>query len=377
MESNSLASLAKPALEAFLKPWHESLEEPHRAQEATLAKLLQGYQQTRYGAERNADRISTIEGFRSAFPVLTFQELKPYLEMVMKGDFRAIIPEPPVEWAMTRGTTGQSKYVPLTETDIDQRVACGARALLNYVYRTERYDILEGWDLNLNFPSVAGSMVVEGKEVQYGYSSGIYARYNAARTQVNMIPSQEGIDALGGGITAEDWERRFKLAYTEAKDKNVTAVIGVTQTMLHFASYLKRQCNVYPKDLWDIDLLICTSIAGIQIKYRPALRALYGDVAISEIYGATEGLYAQQLNAKPYLVPNYDTYFFEVKTGGRVKMLHELGRYQYGTLIVSSCLFPRYRIGDLIWCLGKGYYRVIGRERRFPLLRHLFDTAFR
>ncbi|MBE0416134.1 MAG: hypothetical protein IBX36_06320 [Dehalococcoidia bacterium] len=75
--------------------------------------------------------------------------------------------------------------------------------------------------------------------------------------------------------------------------------------------------------------------------------------------------------------PHYDTYFFEVQTRGGIKMFHELGRGEYGSLIASSCLFPRYRIGDLIRCMGKGYFRVIGRERRFALLRHLLDTSFR
>ena len=377
MGSEPLSLLAKPALESFLKPWYESLDEPRRSQEAALTKLLQGYQQTGYGAERSADRISSIEQFQASFPVVTFQELEPYIAMVMKGDSGVLLPEPPLEWAMTRGTTGQSKYIPMTVTDLDQRAACGARALLNYIYRNDRYDILEGWNLNLNFPSVVGSMMVEGKEICYGYSSGIYARYSGKSAQLKMVPSQEAIDALGGGITAEDWERRFDLAYAQARDKDVTMLIGVTQTILQFASYLKRRYKVYPKDVWDIDLLVCTSIAGIQTKYKPALRALYGDVAIAEIYGATEGLYGQQLDEKPYLVPNYDTYFFEVQTRGGVKMLHELGRGQSGSLIVSSCLFPRYKIGDLIWCLGKGYFRVIGRERRFALLRHFIDTAFR
>lgn len=377
MKSESLALLVKPILESFLKPWFESLEDPPRAQQTTLMRLVQGYQQTRYGAERKADKVSTVEEFRSSFPVVTYQHLKPHIDSVMSGDFQAMLTEPPIEWAMTRGTTGQSKYIPLTETDLNQRVACGARAFMNYVYRTERYDILERWDLNLNFPSVAGSMMMAGKEITYGYSSGIYARHNAKRANIKIVPTQEEIDALGGGITAGDWERRFELAYNEGKDRDVVAAIGVTQTMLQFASYLKRKHRVYPKDLWDIDLLICTSIAGIQTKYKPALRAVYGDAAIVEMYGATEGMYAQQLDQKPYLVPNYDTYFFEVQTGRGVKMLHELRRGEYGSVIVSSCLVPRYRIGDVIRCMEQGYFRVIGRERRFALLRHLLDTAFR
>ena len=148
-------------------------------------------------------------------------------------------------------------------------------------------------------------------------------------------------------------------------------VIGVIQTMIQFASYLKKQKGVYPKDLWNIDLLVCTSLADIHAKHKTSLKGLYGDAAVIEMYGATEGLYAQQLDDKPYVVPNYDTYFFEVETGGEVKMLHELKAGQYGRVVVSSCLFPRYKIGDLIRCMGKNYYCVMGRDKRFALSKYL------
>jgi len=35
--------------------------------------------------------------------------------------------------------------------------------------RTKRYEILDGYDLNLNFPSVVGSMNVVGRKISYGY----------------------------------------------------------------------------------------------------------------------------------------------------------------------------------------------------------------
>ena len=360
-------------LKSFLIPWHESLEDPRAAQESTLSKLLEGYQETRYGQGRGADQISTIEGFQDSFHIITYEGLKPYIDMVMDGDFEALLPELPVEWALTRGTTGASKFIPLTETDLAQRALLGSRAILNYVYRTSRYDILEGYDLNLNFPSIAGSTEVGGKEFFYGYSSGIYARHSGKMAQLKVVPSQEELDALGGGVTERDWERRFELAYERARDRDVTMLIGVTQTMLHFGSYLKRRWGIYPKDLWDIDIIVATSIAGIQTRFKPALRALYGNAAVVEIYGATEGMYAQQLDERPYVVPNYDTYLFEVETRKGIKMLHELGRGEYGSLVISSCLFPRYKIGDIIRCEDKGYFRVIGRERPFAFLRHMFD----
>jgi hypothetical protein len=51
---------------------------------------------------------------------------------------------------------------------------------------------------------------------------------------------------------------------------------------------------------------------------------------------------------------------------------------EIGSLVVSSCLFPRYRIGDLIKCVGSNYnyYTVIGREKRFARIKHLFERIF-
>jgi len=38
-------------------------------------------------------------------------------------------------------------------------------------------------------------------------------------------------------------------------------------------------------------------------------------VVIREIYGATEGIFGQQLDEKRAWVPNYDLFFFENETG--------------------------------------------------------------
>ena len=359
-------------LDEFLKPWWQSLENPWEAQEAVLRELLSGYKRTRYGLEHGADKIASVEQFRASFPIITYEDLKPLINAVMEGDFEMLLPEAPIEWAMTRGTTGETKFVPITKTDLGQRVTCGPRALLSHVHRSQKYNILDGWDLNLNFPSLVGKKPMLTGEIAYGYSSGIYAKHNAKETRIKMVPEQDEIDALGGGITHKDWENRFDLTYEKARDKDVTMVIGVAQTMIQFATYLKKRKGIYPKDLWNIDVLVCTSLADIHTKHKLALKGLYGDAAVAEIYGATEGLYAQQLDAQPYVVPNYDTYFFEVETGGKGKMLYELKTGQYGSLIVSSCLFPRYKIGDLVRCMGKNYYCVMGRDKRFTLIKHLF-----
>ena len=365
----------REAIQSLVQSWRQALADPQRAQEETLHTLLHGYARTRYGAEHGADKVSSIEEYRRAFPVVTYPQIRPLIEQVMSGDDQVLLYEPIVGWAMTRGTTGESKFIPMTETDLESRTRCGPRALMSYVVRTNRYDILAGGVLNLNFPSVIGTMTVGDRQVTYGYSSGIYARYNAQRSRLKLVPTQEEIDALGGGISKEDWENRFELAYRRAKDEKVTMIIGVTQVMLQFGHFLKKRFGVYPKVL-GIELVIASSIAGIHTRYKPALRALYGPVDVVEMYGATEGMFGQQLDEKPYWIPNYDHFLFEVQTRHGVKMLHEMRRGEVGSLIVSTCLLPRYRIGDLILAFGDGYFRCIGRERPFAYLRYLWHSLW-
>jgi hypothetical protein len=71
-------------------------------------------------------------------------------------------------------------------------------------------------------------------------------------------------------------------------------------------------------------------------------------------------------------VPNYDLYFFEVETARGIKMLYELSPGERGSLIVSTPVFPRYRIGDRILALQAPYFRCIGRDERWTTLKYLW-----
>ncbi|MCK4885517.1 hypothetical protein KAS24_05530, partial [Candidatus Bathyarchaeota archaeon] len=102
----------------------------------------------------------------------------------------------------------------------------------------------------------------------------------------------------------------------------------------------------------------------------------FGEVPIVEMYSATEGAFMQQLDDMPYVSPNYDAYYFEVETGKGTKMLHELKRGEWGRLIISSCLFPRYDIGDMIEAMGKNYFRVFGRAKPLTILEHRLYRLF-
>ena len=357
-------------LNALLQPWHDAVDDPAKAQQEVLGHLLQGYAQTDYGAQHGAAQIETMEDYRRAFPVATYEDYEPLIQRVMAGERSLLLNEEPVGWAITRGTTkGESKFIPMTPTDLQMRINAG-RAMVNYVVNSGRYDLFEGVNLNLNFPSMVGTVRAGDREVEYGYSSGIYTKYVSAFTPIRSAPTQDEIDALGGGKTIRDWEARFELAYEKCKDENVTLVGGVAPTALRFARYLRRAHGVYPKDLWQTQVMTLGSVPGINTRYQPALKALYGPAVIREIYGATEGMFGQQRDERRAWVPNYDLFLFEVKTRSGIKMLHQTRPGEMGSLIVSTPILARYKIGDLIRAFRPPYFRCIGRDRWWTPLRY-------
>ena len=365
-----------PFLRSLVNSWYDSLGDTDGFQKRVLIELLSEYSKTGYGRIHRASEINEIGAFRANFPIINYADLRPYLAEVQKGNYGSILPESLECWVMTRGSTGPAKVLPATKTHVEQILSCGARALINYALRKKDFNLLTGRILNLNFPSNVHTTTIDGQTMTYGYSSGTYARLNPMLNEVSLLPRQEEIDALGSGISRQDWEKRFELAYQKGTDQNVTATMGVTPVILAFAKYIDRKHRKKPKELWNFRALFCTSVRKIQFRYAPLLRKYFGNVPIVEIYSATDGVFAQQLDDLPYVTPNYDKYFFEVQTGQGAKMLHELKRGEWGRLIISSCMFPRYDIGDIIEAAGKNYFRVIGRRNITTLLEHRLYRLF-
>jgi len=349
-------------MKGMVAPWHQSLQDPKTFQEKTLQRLLAIYSQSEFGQDHQTESISSYQDFREKIPIRTYEDFQPILKKVMEGNTSILLNEEPVGWAITRGTTkGEMKFIPMTPTDLKMRVAAG-RAVVNYALTSQRFDIFSGVNLNLNFPSRIGTLKAGKREIDYGYSSGIYTKYVSTNTPVHSVPAQDEIDALGGGKTMRDWEARFDLAYDKCKPLNVTLVGGVAPTAIQFGRYLKKAHNKYPKDLWQVIVMTLGSVPGINTRLSASLTALYGNAAIREIYGATEGMFGQQLDKNRAWSPNYDLFFFEIKIGDTVKPLYEMKPGQIGSLVVSTPVLARYEIGDLILAFKPPFFRTIGRK---------------
>ena len=359
-----------------LEAWEEGLRDPSTAQEKALRILLEGYSKTDYGEAHNSGAVGSIQEYRKNFPVARYKDLELIFERVRTEGYHIFLDEEPITWVMTRGTTGESKVIPVTPRHLQDLIKCGSRAVLNFAVKNGGLNLLAGGVLNLQFPSNMRVITQGGKEVVYGFSSGTYAKLNPMMAGLGLVPRQEEIDALQTDLTNAGWEKRYEYIYQKAKDQDIVSIIGVAPVQTGFARYVKKKYHVNPKDLWKLKVIYSTSVAKIQQNYAPKLRAMYGNVPLVEMYTATEGAFGQQRDELPYICPNYDTYLFEVETGSGIKMLQDMRRGEWGRIIVSTAMLPRYAIGDLVEALGKSYFRVFGRDRPSVVLEHLIWRLF-
>jgi hypothetical protein len=353
-----------------LEEYETAMEAPEEAQRKLLEVLLEDYSESGYGEKHGLEPALSLEEYQKEAPVVTYYDLKPLFEEVRQGDYRVLLKEEPITWVMTRGTTGDNKIIPVTETHMEHLIKGGARVVLNTAFKRGGLQTLMGGVLNLQFPSNTRVMRVGGEDLVFGFSSGTYARLNPMMAGLGLVPRQEEIDALETGLSFDDWEKRYEYIYQRARDENIITIMGVAPVQTGFARYLKKTYDVYPRDVWDMKVLYTTSVAKIHTKYKPKLQKMYGDVSVVEMYTSTEGAFGQQMDDYPYWRPNFDLYLFEVETSTGVKMLSELKRGEWGRLIISTPILPRYKIGDLIEAMGKNYYRVFGRDKPRVIWEH-------
>ena len=353
-----------------LKEFETAIKEPILAQRGLLEILLGNYEKTRYGQSLDLSQDTSMEEYRERVPVIKYQDLAPYLEQIRSGDYSVLLSEAPITWVMTRGTTGTSKILPITDNHMSHLIRGGARAVLNTAFRRGGLETLMGGVLNLQFPSNTQTMRVGDEERVFGFSSGTYARLNPMMAGLGLVPRQEEVDALETGLSVSDWEKRYEFIYRRAKEESLVTVMGVAPVQTGFGRYLKRKHGIYPREIWDIKVLYTTSVAKIHSKYKRILQKMYGGVSVVEMYTATEGAFGQQMDDYPYWRPNYDLYLFEVETEKGIKMLHEMKRGKWGRLIISTPMLPRYKIGDLVECMGKDYFRVFGRDNPRTVWEH-------
>jgi hypothetical protein len=309
--------------------------------------------------------VGSYPDYRKAIPVHSYHDFKPYIDRVLAGDTYTLLNEEPVCIALTKGTTGESKLIPLTATQNKIYLEMAARTSINYSLSEHNFEWRSGYRLNLMGSAKVGVIKVGNKELMSGHISAITSKLSEQRSTAiqKVVPTQDEMDTLPTEPSKENWEKRYEYAYQKARAAKITLTGMTPNVLVGFGRYLLRTHHIRPKDLWEMQFIGAGGFAAIQTHFVPLIHALYGkSVDIRELYGACEASIGTQIDDKKAWVPFYDSVFLEVQTINGIKPMYEMIPGEIGALIISTPVLPRYRIGDLILAYESPYFQCVGRE---------------
>lgn len=358
--------LAKPFaayIAAETKKWSQN---PHQYQERLMHYLVREAAHTVFGKDHSFSSIRSYDDFKKNVPVRDYEELKPYIEKVTKGEPDVLWKGKPAYFAKTSGTTSGTKYIPLSKESVPYHINSARNALLSYVHETGKADFLDG---NLIF--LSGSPVLDEKAgIKTGRLSGIVNHHVPGYLRTNQKPSYET-------NCIDDWELKLDTIIEETLHANMTLISGIPPWVQMYFDRIEAKTGKKIKDVFpNFSMFV---YGGVNFEpYRAKLFDSIGkNIDSIETYPASEGFIAYQDSQREQgllLLLNHgiffefiptDEYFNEKPSRLSIEEV-ELGK-NYAVIINNNAGLWGYSIGDTVKFVSKNPYRILvtGRIKHF------------
>lgn len=335
-------------------------------QEDLLLSLVNTAQKTLFGREHDFENIHSVKEFQDRVPVADYEDLKPYIERVKKGQANILWTETPEYFAKTSGTTSGSKYIPISKEGMPFQIAGAQSALFHYISKKNNADFVNGKMIFLQ-----GSPELEEVfGIKTGRLSGIVAHHIPNYLQKNRLPSWET-------NIMEDWETKVDKIIEETEHENMTLISGIPPWLIMYFEKLTEKHGKKIKQLFPNLQLIVTG--GVNYEpYRDKMEELLGGkVDIVQTFPASEGFFAFQDDYTKeglLLLTNHGIFYEFIpleeygKPGARRLTLKEIKLHKdYALILTTNSGLWAYSIGDVVRFISKDPYRVLvsGRTKHF------------
>jgi hypothetical protein len=358
--------LAKQFAKKIHKKTLKWSQNPIETQQKVFQNLIHQARNTTFGKDHDFSNIKTTQDFAKQVPIRDYEELKPYIDQVVKGEKDILWKGKPLYFAKTSGTTSGAKYIPLTKESMPFHIEAARNAILSYIHETGKADFVDGKMIFLQ-----GSPILEEKNgIKLGRLSGIVAHFVPKYLQKNRMPSWET-------NCIDDWETKVNAIVEETVQENMTVISGIPSWVQMYFEKLHQKAEIPVGDLFkNFNLFI---YGGVNYEpYRAKFENLIGrKVDAIELFPASEGFFAyqdSQLAKGMLLLLNSGIFYEFVKadefftqnpkrlTIGEV----ELG-VNYVLIISTNAGLWGYNIGDTVQFTSLKPYRVIvsGRIKHY------------
>ncbi len=347
-----------------IKKWSSN---PIETQEKVFQDLIQTAKNTAFGKDHSFNTITDYDSFKKNVPVKDYEDLKPYIERIKKGEENVLWPELPTYFSKTSGTTSGAKYIPNTAASLNYQIEAARNAILCYIHETKKTDFINGKMIFLQgSPELDHSL-----KVPVGRLSGIVAHHVPKYLQKNRLPSYQT-------NCIDDWETKIDAIIEETLPQKMTLISGIPPwVQMYFDRLLEKTGKQQIKEIFpDFSLFI---YGGVNFEpYRAKFEQTIGKKIDSiETYPASEGFIAfQDTQTEPGLLLNInagiffefipaDEYYNENPTRISLKNV-ELNK-NYALILNTNAGLWGYSIGDTVKFVSLKPYRIVvsGRIKHF------------
>lgn len=360
------ATAAKLFANFIHKKTQKWITNPVTTQQSVFQNLIKQASLTQFGKDHQFSTITTFQDFATNVPIRDYEELKPYVDQVVKGQENILWKGKPLYFAKTSGTTSGAKYIPLTKDSMPFHIEAARNAILNYIYETGKADFVDGKMIFLQ-----GSPILEEKNgIKLGRLSGIVAHFVPKYLQKNRMPSWET-------NCIDDWETKVDAIVQETIKEDMAVISGIPSWV---QMYFEKLQQIGGKPVGEIfknfNLFI---YGGVNYEpYRAKFENLIGRKVDSiELFPASEGFFAYQDSQKEkgmLLLLNSGIFYEFVKSDDFFTTnpkRYTIGEVQlnvnYVLIISTNAGLWAYNIGDTVQFTSLNPYRIIvsGRIKHY------------
>lgn len=346
---------------------------PHDVQEELRHSLLREASKTEYGQKYGFENLTSREAFKSQVPIVSYEDLYPYIERLMQGEQNILWPSEVRWFAKSSGTTNaRSKFIPVSTEALEDCHFKGGKDLLSiYVNNYPDTKMFTGKNL-----VIGGSQQVnqfdKNARSYYGDVSAVLIKNLPFWAQMVRTPSLD--IAL-----MDEWEEKIEKMAHYTLGENVTSISGVpTWTIVLLERILEIKGCSSINEVWpNLEAFIHGAVAFKP--YRQLFNSLIpsSKMRYMETYNASEGFFGIQDRTdsdEMLLMLDYGIYYefipMEEWDNEHPNTLSldqvEIGKI-YALLITTNAGLWRYKIGDTIRFTSINPYRIkiSGRTKHF------------
>lgn len=344
---------------------------PNEVQREWFDKLISSARHTEWGKQFDYDSIKNPTQFANRVPVQNYEDLKPYVDRLKRGEQNLLWPTETKWFAKSSGTTSdKSKFIPVTKEALEDCHYKGGKDMLSlYCRNYPQTNVFNGMALMMG----GSSQPIDAQANSYhGDLSAIIIKNLPFWAEYLRTPGKEV-------ALLDNFEDKLKKMTEITVNEDVTNLSGVPSwTLILLHKILESTGKASILDIWpNLEVFFH---GGVNFTpYRKEFKKLIPSDKMHylETYNASEGFFGiqdQKNSEELLLMLDYGIYYefapmneWNESFPKTVQLSEvELG-VNYAILITTNAGLWRYKVGDTVVFTSLSPYRIkiSGRTKHF------------